>query len=423
MCALIPKHFRVVTIDINKTDISNSGCEILCITIIHNASASKLRLKFVLVYKPPIKLSSIVEQSRATALTKILHSHCDDTTVNIVLGDFNLPDIDWLSNDSKLDGIHDVVYNCFSTLGLSQFVIEPTSLNLNGEGNILDLVLCNDITALRVDEYLPPFGTSDHCMIHFSLFVPNDLISNSTVINVSDPQITLPVYDWSSGDYLSINSHLANLDWNNIFGYNFDADSIWDCFKSIIWPIVAIYVPTKFIPHDRKYKLRWYPKDIRKLLSRKLAIWRTLKRTHDPSLKLKYNEIANDCKLAILNYDKEREERILQSNNLGSFFRFVNQKLSSKSGIAPLLTPGGHLATTDLENAELLNEYFESAFTIDNGVNPTFPIPVLVPFVKASKTSRLTQQLSVSYSVNLNPTLLPVLTASLLYSLNRRHVN
>ena len=204
----------------------------------------------------------------------------------------------------------------------------------------------------------------------------NDLTSNPTVINASDPQITLPVFDWSSGDYLSINTHLANLDWNNIFGYNFDADSIWDCFKSIIWPIVSIYVPSKFIPHNRKYKLRWYPKDIRKLLSRKLAIWRTLKRTHDPSLKLKYNKIANDCKLAILNYDKEREERILQSNNLGSFFRFVNQKLSSKSGIAPLLTPGGHLATTDLENAELLNEYFESAFTIDNGVNPTFPTRV-----------------------------------------------
>ena len=131
---------------------------------------------------------------------------------------------------------------------MSQFVIEPTRSNLNGEGNILDLVLCNDITALRVDEYLPPFGTSDHCMIHFSLFAPNDLIYNPTVINASDPQITLPVYDWSSGDYLSINSHLANLDWNNMFGYNFDADSIWDCFKSIIWPIVAIYVPAKFIP-------------------------------------------------------------------------------------------------------------------------------------------------------------------------------
>ena len=183
---------------------------VLCITIIHNAS--NFRLKFLLVYKPPIKLSSIVEKSRATALTKILHSHCNDTTFNIVLGDFNLPDIDWFANYSKLDGIHDVVHNCFSTLGLSQFVNEPTRLNLNGEGNILDLVLCNDITALRVDEYLPPFGTSDHCTVHFSLFVPNDLTSNQTVINASDPQITLPVYDWSSGDYFSINTHLANLE-------------------------------------------------------------------------------------------------------------------------------------------------------------------------------------------------------------------
>ena len=84
MCALIPKHFRVVTIDINKTDIS-----ILAVRYYASLSlTNKLRLKFVLVYKPPIKLSSIVEQSRATALTKILHSHCDDTTFDIVLGDF-----------------------------------------------------------------------------------------------------------------------------------------------------------------------------------------------------------------------------------------------------------------------------------------------------------------------------------------------
>ena len=37
------------------------------------------------------------------------------------------------------------------------------------------------------------------------------------------------------------------------------------------------------------------------------------------------------------------------------------------------MTPGGQLATTDLENAELLNEYFESAFTIDNNEIPPFP--------------------------------------------------
>jgi len=134
-----------------------------------------------------------------------------------------------------------------------------------------------------------------------------------------------------------------------------------------------MHIPVKIVPHYNKHKFRWYPKDIRRLLSRKAAIWRTLKRTRDPSIKHKYIKIANDCKLAILKYDKLKEERILQANNLGAFFKFINRKLSSKSGIASLLTPGGQLAESDLAKAETLNEYFESAFTHDNGHTPSFP--------------------------------------------------
>ena len=180
----------------------------------------------------------------------------------------------------------------------------------------------------------------------------------------------------------------------------FDADSIWDCFKSIVWPIIAIHVPTKIVPHNMKYKVRWYPKHIRKLISRKEVIWRTLKRTHEPSLKIKYDKIANDCKLAILNHDKQREERILGSNNLGAFFKFVNKKLSSKSGTAPLLTPSGQTTTSDLDKAEILNEYFESAFTLDNGINPPFP-----PRVNPSHDG--------IYDVTINPTIIRTILRSL----------
>ena len=363
---------------------------------------NKIRYKFTLVYKPPIRLNSFIEQSRATALAQTLHKHCDVDTHGIVLGDFNLPGIDWLANSFKSDGIHNVLYDCFSTLGLSQFVLEPTRLNFNGNDNILDIIMYNDNTGIKIDNYMPPFGSSDHCSIKFSIFVPNNSASHPVPSNASDHDhpITLTIYDWSSGDYVAINSILANIDWNELFSFHFDADPIWDCFKSIVWPIIAIHVPTKIVPHNMKYKVRWYPKHIRKLISRKEAIWRTLKRTHDPSLKIKYDKIANDCKLAILNHDKQREERILGSNNLGAFFKFVNKKLSSKSGIAPLLTPSGQTTTSDLDKAEILNEYFESAFTLDNGINPPFP-----PRVNPSHDG--------IYDVTINPTIIRTILRSL----------
>ena len=221
---------------------------------------------------------------------------------------------------------------------------------------------------------MPPFATSDHGLINFSIYVPNNCIPDPAT-NISDliQPITLPVYDWSSGNYVAINAQLASIDWNNLFGFNFDANSLQERLKSIVWPIISLHIPVKIVPHHNKHKFWWYPKDIRRLLSRKAAIWRTLKRTRDPSLKHKYIKIANDCKLAIFNYDKLKEERILQATNLGPFFKFVNRELSSKSGIAPLLTPGGQLSESDLAKAETHNEYFESAFTNDNGHIPSFP--------------------------------------------------
>ena len=73
---------------------------------------------------------------------------------------------------------------------------------------------------------------------------------------------------------------LFNIDWHLLFGYNFDIDSLWNNFKSIIWPIIELYVPKKMIPHHKKYSPRFYPKYIRVLLNRKAAIWRALRSSH-----------------------------------------------------------------------------------------------------------------------------------------------
>ena len=63
---------------------------------------------------------------------------------------------------------------------------------------------------------------------------------------------------------------------------------------------------------------------------------------------------------------------MLNSNNLGAFYRFVNKKLSDRSGIAPLVNDQGILISSDNERAELLNDYFVSVFTCDNGIVPNF---------------------------------------------------
>ena len=50
-----------------------------------------------------------------------------------------------------------------------------------------------------------------------------------------------------------------------------------------------------------------------------------------------------------------------------------NNKLNHGNGIAPLFDTNGNLITSEIEKANLLNDYFKSVFTIDNGLLPEFP--------------------------------------------------
>ena len=122
------------------------------------------------------------------------------------------------------------------------------------------------------------------------------------------------------------------------FGYN----------SNLCWCLLFHFMYlVKFVSHTVKHNVRRYPKHIRKLLTRKRAAWRALKLNNTPVLRARYDSIANQCRLEITNFDVTREQRILDANNLGAFYRFVNKKFSSKSGIAPLMNVNGDLIFSD----------------------------------------------------------------------------
>ena len=69
---------------------------------------------------------------------------------------------------------------------------------------------------------------------------------------------------------------------------------------------------------------------------------------------------------------------IINSANLGRFYRYVNGKLSCKSGVGPLMSGSNKVTVSVVEKAELLNNYFSSVFTIDNGVFPSFVVELIM---------------------------------------------
>ena len=170
-----------------------------------------------------------------------------------------------------------------SSLGMTQFVCEPTRVSKTNSDNILDLIFSNDPISVHVSNHMPPLSTSDHHIIEFSIFFPSN--TNNLLTNDGTPSVRLPIYDWTGADFTAINEDINNLDWNRLFGTNFDVESIWNSLKSMILLIIELHNPKVLIDHSRKYKPRMYPKHIRNLLSRKAAIWRKFKLTGNPEVK------------------------------------------------------------------------------------------------------------------------------------------
>jgi len=64
------------------------------------------------------------------------------------------------------------------------------------------------------------------------------------------------------------------------------------------------------------------------------------------------------------------EEQIIQADNLGSFFRFVNKRIYKRSSISFITSENDVILHDDCDKAQAFNKYFASVWRSDNGVVP-----------------------------------------------------
>ena len=112
------------------------------------------QINIVLVYRPP---SSTVENIQK--LCMVLRQLDQNSTV---IGDFNLPGIDWKTMKSDAKGR--ILAQTVEEEGLEQLVNFKTHI----KGNILDLVLANHDDIVSVEE-IGRLGRSDHSIIKIEI--------------------------------------------------------------------------------------------------------------------------------------------------------------------------------------------------------------------------------------------------------------
>jgi len=56
----------------------------------------------------------------------------------------------------------------------------------------------------------------------------------------------------------------------------------------------------------------------------------------------------------------KKENAVIESKNLGTFYKFVNKRLKYRNVIGALVDDCGNIITNDDEKAKLFNDYFAS---------------------------------------------------------------
>ena len=359
VCALISKRFTVELVE------TNDDIEMLAFDILFDA----FTYRCILCYRPPYYDNNA--WNYLSSMLSCIYSLCGTYDGNVaIFGDFNLPYLSWdtLLVSGQYVKFHQALLDCASQIGLVQCVDEPTRGN-----NILDLILVNDPLLLSSCTVTAPFGNSDHETIEFNFVIPE--------INSNNKCDSKCVFNFKDADFDGLNAFLSAVDWQNVLRTPDAANDVNNCMDAFIDVLnegINIFVPIKEVfnvpsSSNSRASVRIYPLFIRQLFRKKVTAWRLYKRFRNEQLKAKYKAAEKKFALAVNSFDAAKENEIINSGNVGTFYKYINNKLVTKSGVGALKDVNGVMVHEDAEKARVLNECYGNVFTVDNNVIPDFP--------------------------------------------------
>ncbi|EYC25362.1 hypothetical protein Y032_0012g1843 [Ancylostoma ceylanicum] len=220
--------------------------DVLCFDLLCPAPLSSIR--FVLAYRPPN-----TNRGEDDRLIDFLYDVCTVQLKTIVLGDFNV-EIDTPRHSNKLpNSCSERFSTAFSSSNLIQHVLQPTR-----GGSILDLVLSTSGLVKSV-EILPPFGTSDHNVVHFEV---NYHCSNN---------LFFPLPDFDRVNYKDLRNSFRNLDWMKIFENYSNTSELYYRFCLVVYSKLAQHVPFRM----KKSSVLNYPRHIKNLIHQRDRMFHT----------------------------------------------------------------------------------------------------------------------------------------------------
>lgn len=307
-----------------------------------------------LIYRPPNS-----DDQNNSLLLSYLNSLVNTKNI-IIIGDLNLPEVDWntYSGHSPFsEEFMDLAFN----LNLTQLVTGPTHC----AGNTLDIALTNfdGLQHVETCSSLPTNMSSDHYMLIFTLeHCINDHVRCHTTR-----------FDYNHADWHNMNQFLYQYDFTLALSSN-NTEFIWSYIKTAINSAADLFIP-KIQVNSNTQQPQWFNPPIR----HKIKCLRTMKRKYSnhptDSNERKVANLQKELQMMIAQAKSDHESNLILSyahSNNNKIFQYISS-LKGNDNYPSQMFYNDKQASTNQDKAQLFNDYFYSVFTHSSDSIPDQP--------------------------------------------------
>ena len=296
-----------------------------------------LSLGCLCIYRPP----NSEEEDNLKMLSVIRSFLSLNFHHNLILGDFNYPDINW--SQSYVSGQGDTFFRFTQNNFLLQHVMMPTRRISN---SVLDLVFTTPntfISDLLISEEL---ANSDHYSISFSVEIKPERHKRKVIKR-----------NVHKADWIRFRQLLPTLNWQPMQEKT-NVNDAWFLFLANMNSALDVVAPRKtltvrnFISSPR----------VRTALRRKRRCFHLLSQDQSLTNIIAYVKSVGRVEDAIREDTSLRENRILKSKNPKLFWIYINRRLSNNHQIKSIRIDNNEIVDEFLI-ANKFNEYFSSVFS------------------------------------------------------------
>jgi hypothetical protein len=295
----------------------------------------------------------------------------------ILLGDFNLPKINWQLQSSS-ESIQSASVDFIEFLQenqLSQHVIHPTRHRFGQVSSLLDLVITSNELSSTTVFHNPPIGKSDHDVLSFS-------IESSFTKKLSSQT----KFNFKSADYILLNDIISSINWEEEF-FGVDLNVMVKTLQSFLQNVIKTFIPIS--KSQSRTGPAWITPEVHLLINRKKRAYFALRKFPTPANLAIFKEARRAASSAIKQAKHAYEKNLISRSKTDPKLLYAYLNADKKTQPANCLKTANNVLTDDLSIAVELNSHFKTSF-IDSALPSPPAFTSEVQFTKQDITDIIT---------------------------------